>query len=373
MRFGRLLGGRSGHHPDYLLLAVIFLLVIGGLAVLTSASSDLGKIKFNDSYYYLKHQILYGLLPGLFFFVIAYFVPYRVYRALALPFLLANLFLLTLVFTKLGVTSNGASRWLALGSFTFQPAELLKLSFVIYLAAWFANTSANRARNVSEGLVPFLIICALTTGLLAAQPATSVVVILMTAALAIYFVSGARWKHIFVVIGGGLLVLALLVIATPYRFARISSFLAPHGTDAQGAGYHLNQALIALGSGGIFGVGYGQSPSKATALPEAVDDSIFAVVGQELGFIGAGLLLALFGTLTFRLFWIARDTRDAFGKLILIGFGTIVTFQAVVNVGAISGLLPLTGVPLPFVSYGGTALAVFLAMAGVSVNVSRYT
>lgn len=372
MRFRRLFGNRSGHQPDYLLLAVIFLLVLGGLAVLASASSDLAKIRFNDSYYYLKHQMLFGLLPGLFGFLVAYFVPYRFYRVIALPLLLANLFLLTLVFTPLGVSSGGASRWLTIGPITFQPAEFLKIAFILYLAAWFANTRVNRTKNISEGLLPFLIISALTAGLLVAQPATSTVVILMSAALVIYFLAGARWKHIFGLMLVGALALALLVIATPYRMARITGYLNPQG-DTQGANYHLNQALTALGSGGIFGVGYGQSQAKVGGLPEVVDDSIFAIVGQELGFVGAGSLLALFGVLTFRLFWLAQKTRDRFGKLILIGFGTIITFQAIVNIGAISGLLPLTGIPLPFVSYGGTALAVFLTMTGISVNVSRYT
>lgn len=372
MRLRRVLKGRSGHHPDYLLLAVIFLLVLGGLAILSSASSDLGNIRYGDSYYYIKHQIFHGLVPGLVGFLVAYFVPYRFYRKIALPFLLANLFLLTLVFTQLGVTAGGASRWLTLGPITFQPAEFLKISFIVYLAAWFANPIMNRNKNISEGLLPFLIISALTAGLLLAQPATSTVVILLSAAAVIYFIAGAQWKHIAGFAVAGALVIGLVIIATPYRLARVSSFLAPD-KDSQGANYHLNQALIALGSGGIFGVGYGQSPSKVGGLPEAMDDSIFAVAGQELGFVGSGVLLALFGILTFRLFWLARQTRDNFGKLILIGFGTIITFQAVVNIGAISGILPLTGIPLPFVSYGGTALAVFLAMGGISVNISRYT
>ena len=372
MRLKRLLGRRSGEHPDYLLLAVLFLLVVGGLVVLSSASSDLGKIKFDDSYYYIKHQIFYGLLPGLIGFLVAYFLPYRFYRKIALPFLLANLFLLTLVFTKLGVTANGASRWLELGPVIFQPAEFLKISFILYLAAWFANPAMNRNKNISEGLLPFLIISALTAGLLLAQPATSTVVILLCAAAIIYFIAGAQWKHIIGFILAGAVVIGLVVIATPYRLARVASFLTPD-KDSQGANYHLNQALIALGSGGVFGVGYGQSPSKVRGLPEAMDDSIFAVAGQELGFVGSGVLLALFGILTFRLFWLARRTRDNFGKLILIGFGTIITFQAVVNIGAISGILPLTGIPLPFLSYGGTALAVFLTMGGISVNISRYT
>lgn len=363
---------KKGHHPDYLLLAVVFILTLGGLVILSSASSNIGEIKFGDSYYYLKHQIYFGLLLGIAGFVLAYFIKYQFYQKIALPLLLVNVGLLSLVFTKLGVAAGGASRWLAVGPVTFQPAELLKLVFIIYLAAWLSNTKISRADTFAEGLLPFLIISALIGGLLVLQPATSTVAILLIAGLIIYFLSGAKWKYVATIVGLGSLALILLVVITPYRLKRVVSFFDKNG-DALGSNYHLNQALIAIGSGGVTGVGYGQSTSKISSLPAVIDDSIFAVLGQELGFIGTSTVIVLFGILVFRMFWIASHSRDRFGKLVLVGFGSIIALQSIVNIGAISGLLPLTGVPLPFVSYGGTALAVFLTMSGIAANISKYT
>jgi cell division protein FtsW len=371
MKFFRRMGAKDGGRPDYFLLAAIFLLTVAGLAILTSAASDIGKIKFNDSYYYLKHQLLSGMLFGAVGFLLGFLVPYKLYRDWALIFLVANLLLLTLVFTHFGVQSGGSTRWLTFGSITFQPAEFLKLFFILYVAAFFSHPRVNRAKNVKNGIAPFLIVSGVMALLLILQPATSTVVILLVTGMAIFFLSGASWKHMAMIAGAGGLVLAILVLITPYRLARVKGFLN-RSADTQGSNYHLNQALIALGSGGTFGVGYGQSTAKVSHLPEVVDDSIFAVVGQELGFIGAGSLVALFAILVFRLFWLAYATKDRFGKLILIGFGTIIALQSLVNIGAISGLLPLTGVPLPFVSYGGTALAVFLTMGGVAANISKH-
>jgi cell division protein FtsW len=187
----------------------------------------------------------------------------------------------------------------------------------------------------------------------------------------VYFLSGAEIKYILLTILIGMVGLGMLIYVTPYRMQRVLGFLN-QSKDTLSINYHLNQALIAIGSGGLSGTGYGQSTSKANYLPAPIDDSIFAVVSEELGFIGSGSLIALFGILTFRLFWLAKNVRDRFGRLILIGFGTIIAFQSLVNMAAISGLAPLTGVPLPFVSYGGTALAVFLTMSGIAVNISKY-
>ena len=171
--------------------------------------------------------------------------------------------------------------------------------------------------------------------------------------------------------GRCILGIALVIVITPYRRARILGYLHPT-QNLQGQNYQVNQALIAIGSGGLTGVGYGQSATKDSYLPTPIDDSIFAVVAEELGFVGAAALVALFAIVTFRMFWLAKRTGDQFGSLILIGFGTVIALQAFVNMASISGILPLTGVPLPFVSYGGTALAVFITMSGVALNVTRY-
>lgn len=353
------------------LAAVLAMLILGGLLILSSASSELGRIKFGDSYYYLKHQLFNGLGLGILAFFAAYFIPYQNFKKIALPFFIFNLALLTLVFTKLGISSGGASRWLQLGPITFQPAELLKITFIMYLSAWLSGR-ASRTSNFWSGFLPFLISSGLMAGLLFIQPATSTVVILLSAGIVIYFLSGAEWKYILATIGIGILAVASLVYLTPYRMNRVLGFL-DKSSDTQGTNYHINQALIAIGSGGISGMGFGKSTAKVNYLPAVVDDSIFAVVGQELGFIGSGLLVMLFGMLVFRLFWLAKRTKDKFGKMMLVGFATIIAFQSLVNMGAISGLLPLTGVPLPFISYGGTALAIFITMSAISLNISRYS
>lgn len=363
---------KSGHNQDTFLLALLLLITLVGLAILASASSEVAKLKFNDTYYYLKHQILYGLSLGIIGFCLGYTIHYQRFKKVALVLLLINLGLVALVFTRLGVTTGGASRWLVIGSFSFQPAELLKISFILYIAAWFSRIRTNRLGGSFKEILPFLIVSAVTALLLVLQPATSTVVILMMGAGAIYFISGARAKHILWIWIASVLILASIIVLTPYRLKRIISFLHPT-QDSQGANYHRDQAMIAIGSGRIFGVGFGQSTAKVNNLPAVIDDSVFAVAAQELGFVGASFIIAFFGMLVFRLFWIARSVRDRFGKFVLIGFGTVIAFQSIVNMGAISGILPLTGVPLPFISYGGTALAVFLTMGGISLNISKYT
>ncbi len=362
---------KKSHRPDYFLISLIFVLIIAGLVILASASSELGRIKFGDSYYFLKHQILFGLSLGIAGFLAAYFLPYKSYKYASFALLIFSIILLALVFTKIGVTSGGSSRWLKIGPVIFQPAELVKLTFILYLAAWLSNLKMNRSTDFWTGFMPFILISGFIAALLVLQPATSTMIILMGTGMVMYFISGARLIHIASVILTGLAILGLIIWLTPYRLQRVTTFL-DQNKDTSGAAYQITQSLNAIGSGGLFGVGYGRSTSKSSYLPDPVDDSIFAVAAEELGFVGSGVLIILFGLLVFRLFWLARNLRDKFGQLILVGFGSLVAFQSLVNMGAISGLLPLTGVPLPFISYGGTALAVFMTLGGIGANVSKY-
>jgi cell division protein FtsW len=363
---------RSAHHkPDYTLLAIVFLLVVAGLAILASASSDMGKTQFNNTYYYLEHQLLYGLLPGAVGFALGYLWYYQRWKKLALPLLLLSMVVLVLVFTRFGVMVNGTNRWLRLGPLSFQPAELVKLTYLLYLAAFLSNAKLKRESSIWRGLVPFLIVSALIASLLVAQPATSTVVILLASGAAVYFMSGGKFWHLAAVAAVAALALALVIYVTPYRRARITGFLNLNA-NTQGANYQVNQGLIAIGSGGLWGAGYGQSAVKSGYLPASIDDSIFAIVGEELGFVGAASIAVLFALFGVRLLWLAARTTDRFGKLLLVGVGTVIPLQAFVNMAAISGVVPLTGVPLPFISYGGTALAVFLTMSGIAANVTRY-
>ncbi len=360
----------SAGTPDLFFLAVVVALLVFGLAMLASASSDLGKTLFNNSYYYLEHQIEFGLTLGALGFAVGYFIPYQKFKKIAFPLLIISIACLALVFTKFGSTINETNRWLRLGPLSFQPAELMKLTYLIYLAAWLSNTKINRTKDLQSGFLPFALVSGLIAVLLLLQPATSTVFILLASGLAVYFVSGAPVKYILGIVAVGVVGVGMLILITPYRLARITGFLH-QSSNTQGQNFQVNQALIAIGSGGPTGQGYGQSTTKSI-LPDPIDDSIFAVVAEELGFVGAGVLIALFCMYTFRLYWLARRTGDRFGRLLLIGFGTVVALQAFVNMASISGIIPLTGVPLPFVSYGGTALAVFLTMSGIALNVSRY-
>jgi cell division protein FtsW len=362
---------RTNRHPDYTFLAIVFLLTVAGFAILASASSNLGKTQFNDTYYYLKHQMEFGLSLGIIGFIIGYFWYYQNWKKLALPLLAISTITLILVFTPFGSLVNGTNRWLRFGPLSFQPAELVKLTYLIYLAAFLSNVKMKREKDFMKGLVPFLVVSGIIGGLLILQPATSTVAILLLSGATVYFAGGGRVWYLLGAGAAAALLIALVVYITPYRRARITGFLN-QTANTQGANYQVNQGLIAIGSGGLTGVGYGQSATKSGYLPASIDDSIFAIVGEELGFIGAGALAVLFAFFGIRLIWLSMHTTDRFGKLLLIGFGTVIPLQAFVNMAAISGVIPLTGVPLPFISYGGTALAVFLTMSGIAANVTKY-
>lgn len=361
---------RSQHHTDYFIVCCLFALVVFGLLMLASASSNLGKQKFDDTYYYLKHQIFYGLSLGIVGFFAASKIYYGFYKKIAIPLLLLTIVLLILVFTPLGFKAGGAERWVRIGPITIQPSEILKISFIVYLAAWLGNNT-ERQRRFWSGFLPFLVILGLLSGLLLKQPATSTAVILLAVALIVYFVSGARLIYIVSTTAAALLLLAMIIYLTPYRLARVKTFFYPE-TNLQTTGYHVNQTKIAIGLGGWSGVGYGQSTTKIKYLPEPIGDSIFAVIAEELGFIGTIVFLGVLFLFVLRIFLLAFRTRERFAQLLLVGFASLIALQSFVNIGAVSGILPLTGAPLPFISYGGTALAVFMTIGGIVANISKY-
>ena len=373
---------KQGHAPDYVFLSCLIILVVFGLVMLSSASSDLGKIKLNDTYYFLKHQISLGLSFGIIGFILAYFISYEWWKKMAVPLLLLSLVGLILVFTSLGSSHSEATRWIKLGAFSVQPAEFLKLTFIIYLAAWLSSRKGadmTRQNNFFSGYVPFLIICGLIGFLIFKQPSTTILAIILSSGLIVYFASGARLSFVFLTALIGIAAFSSVIFLTDdYRAQRVETYVKnifnqETFVDDTGSGYHINQALMSIGSGGAFGVGFGKSTTKFEYLPEPIGDSIFAVIAEELGFVGASGVLAAFIVLIARGFLIAKRSRDKFAQLAAVGIMSIIAIQTFIHVGAISGILPLTGVSLPFISYGGTSLAVFLTMAGLVVNISKYT
>ncbi len=355
---------------DYAIIVLSVLLITFGMAMLSSASSHMSQVQTGTAVYYVTHQLLYGILPGTVLFLILSSIYYKRYEKLAVLGMAFGIILLGLTLTPLAFTAKGAARWVQIGPLTFQPSEPLKLFFIIYLAAWLTSPKA-RDRHSNKGFMAFLAILAVVMGLLLNQPATSTALLIGTVATLMYIVSGARIAHLTATLAIVLAGLAVAIWSAPYRMARIEAFLHPE-KNAQGSGYQVSQAKMAIGAGGVWGVGYGESTTKINSLPEPLGDSIFAVVGEETGFAGSVTLLGLILALVVRIFIIAHETRDRFGHLLLVGFGSLIAVQSFVNIGAISGILPSTGIALPFISYGSTGLVVFMGILGIINNISKH-
>lgn len=354
------------------LLWVVGILVIFGLVVLSSAGLVDAQKKFGPSYYYVFHQLTFGILSGVALMLVLMRVKYTFWRKLAMPILFTAFTLMILVFVPgIGVVLNGAKSWIHIFGYTFQPSEFLKIALIIYFAAWFSGR-ADRVSNWTYGLVPFFAVLGFAGLLLALQPDIGTLGIVIIIALGVYFVAGIDWKR-FSVISSILLIACICIIAVaPYRLNRIKTLINP-SIDPRGISYQVNQSLIAIGSGGIFGRGYGNSTQKLGFLPEPAGDSIFAVIGEELGLIGAGATILLFCLLCFFLSQIARASPDTFSRLYVMGVAIWIMMQTIVNIAAASGVGPLTGLPLPFISFGGSALATLLASLGIVLNIAKKT
>ncbi|MFH1315575.1 MAG: putative lipid II flippase FtsW [Candidatus Uhrbacteria bacterium] len=359
--------------PDWIFLGIVAAIIFFGLIMLTSASGPNGYEKFGDSFYYIKHQLIFGLIPGIAGLVLFMKIPYLKWRDNAFALLIVSIVLLLLVFIP-GIGSEfGTSRsWISIfGIFSVQPAEIVKLTFLFYLAAWLELRGRSRVSDVYSGFLPFLLALGSIMLLMILQPDIGTMSIIVAMSLVVYFVAGAPLTYIGALLAGGLVMFGALIKLAPYRAARFTTFLHPE-LDPQGIGYHINQALLAIGSGGFFGLGYGHSRQKFQYLPEVFGDSIFAVVAEELGYVLSCVLIVLFVALMWRGLKIAMNAPDKFARLVVIGIISWFVIQAFVNIGSMVGILPMTGVPLPFVSYGGTALAISLIGIGVILNISRY-
>lgn len=360
------------HKPDYLLLFITFVLVVFGLVMISSASVVSSQNDFGDAYYYLKHQILNGFIPGLIGFFIVQRVPYLYFKKWALPLFIANVGLLLLVFMPaLSGNYGGARSWVEVGPISFQPSELLKLTFIVYLASWFSSHQS-LMKDFKQLFIPFVILLGLLSTLLILQPDLGTLGLVVIPSVIVYFLAGGSLKYIMLIGAAGAMSLLALIKVAPYRLNRLLVFLDPK-IDPLGIGYQINQALLAIGSGGVFGLGLGHSRQKFNYLPEVQGDSIFAIIGEELGLVGALFVVGMFIWLMIQCFKVARNAPDHFSQLAVYGIASWIVIQALVNIGANLSLLPLTGVPLPFISYGGTALAVAMTAMGVVLNISRET
>lgn len=368
---------------DPMLLGIISLLVFLGILILASVSASFSLLTFGTTYYFLNHQILLGLLPGLALgAAVLFLIPAEAIRKWSFALLFFTGVLLVLVFVPFIGNPEGAHRWIYLGPFSFQPSELLKLAFILYLASWLASRVPGKGKfskkkkgvaswllEGKETLFAFLAITGVLSFLLVSQPDVSTLGVIGITGIIMYFAAGTPVWHAPLMVLGGLGFLYVLIKLAPYRFSRLAVFLDP-SLDPLGQGYQIKQALIGIGSGGITGVGLGLSFQKFGFLPEPLSDSIFAIVAEEIGFLGATLVVLLFLLFAWRSFTLARRIEDPFSRMAIVGIASWITIQAFVNMGSITGLLPLTGIPLPFISYGGSALVVELVAMGILLKLT---
>ncbi len=367
---------KTSKRPDYILLGVVAFLIIFGILILASISASFSFKKFGDTYLLLRHQILWGLIPGLILGFLAYRINLSLIKKWAPLLLLGNLVLLIMVFLPvIGSKLEGASRWINLGFISFQPSEFLKLTFILYLAAWLATrtekvVSLKNPKEFSQTLIAFWLAVGLIGLLLILQPDISTLGVIIFIAALMYFLAKTPLLHTILTILIGTGGLFALIKLAPYRLNRFLVFLNPE-IDPMGIGYQAKQALITVGSGGITGAGLGANIQKPLwFLPQSISDSIFAVFSEETGFIGGFFLISLFLIFLWRGFKIAKENQDRFFQLAALGITSWIIVQSFVNIGAMIGVLPLTGIPLPFISYGGSALIAELIGVGILLNIS---
>lgn len=356
---------------DRTLIVIVTMLVLGGFFIFLSAS--LGLLARNSATLssVMFSQIVFGIIGGGIAMTLFSQVYYRNWRRFAFYIFVGCCLLTLAVFIPgLGYSHGGAQRWLDIAGFSLQPAELLKVGFVIYMATWLSG-GHKKLDQYATGLLPFMGIVGVVGVILLMQPDTDTFLLIASAGMAMFITAGGRWRDVGIMVGLAIVLLVLLAIFRPYIMDRFTTFLNPEA-DPQGSGYQIQQSLIAVGSGGVFGRGFGQSIQKFEYLPEPIGDSIFAVYLEEFGLVGGILLVSLFSVFTFRGYKIATHAPDMFGMLLVVGVMTTIAVQAFLNIAAMLSVAPLMGLPLPFISHGGTALLVTLAAVGIVLNVSKY-
>ncbi|MFC3882672.1 stage V sporulation protein E [Bacillus songklensis] len=356
--------------PDFILVFLTLSLLAIGLVMVYSASAVWATYKFDDSFFFAKRQMLFAGLGVIAMFVIMN-IDYWTWRTWAKVILIVCFVLLVLVLIPgVGLVRNGSQSWIGVGAFSIQPSEFMKFAMIAFLAKYLSENQ-KKITSFKQGLMPSLSLVFLAFGIIMMQPDLGTGTVMVGTCVVMIFVSGARVSH-FMWLGllgaGGFVA---LVLSAPYRIKRITSFLNPW-EDPLGSGFQIIQSLYAIGPGGLLGLGLGQSRQKFFYLPEPQTDFIFAILAEELGFIGGSLVLLLFALLLWRGVRIALGAPDLYGSFLAIGIISMIAIQVTINIGVVTGLMPVTGITLPFLSYGGSSLTLMLAGVGVLLNVSRY-
>jgi len=345
------------------------MLTIVGLVMVFSASAVLAVNRHHDSWYYLKRQCVWSVL-GLSLLHVLSRIDYVWWKRLSLPLLGGITILLVMVLLpSLGLTANGARRWLGVGPISIQPAEMLKLGLVVYLAAYLTK-KGGRIQDFQTGVLPALLVVGLLSGLVLMEPDLGTVVVLGVVTGSLLFIGGARLSHLSTLVLCAVPIGLALMLSTEYRRQRVMAFWEPWN-DASDTGFQITQSFLAFGSGGLFGIGLGEGKQKLFFLPEAHTDFVLALIGEELGLVGAGGIILLFVVFMIRGFQISTRARVPFGRYLGIGITTLIGAQALINACVVTGLVPTKGLTLPFVSYGGSSLVVSLAGVGMLLSISR--
>ncbi|HLR07850.1 MAG TPA: stage V sporulation protein E [Bacillota bacterium] len=361
----------SKYPPDYTLLSLIIALLIVGIVMVYSSSYVWADYKYGDTLFYVKRQLLF-IGAGVFamFFIIR--IPYSTWKNYAKILLFVCFILLFLVLIPgIGMVRGGAQSWIGIGAFSIQPAEFIKLGLIIFLAAYLSEYQ-KYITSFMKGFFPSLILVMVAFGLIMLQPDLGTGVVLVLTSMVMIYAAGARLWHFFGLGLVGMIGFLLLILSAPYRISRIKAFLNPW-EDPLGDGFQIIQSLYAIGPGGLIGVGLGKSLQKYFYLPEPQTDFIYAILGEELGFIGGTMVLILFMLLFWRGIKVALEAPDQFGCLLALGIISMLTLQVMINVSVVIGLIPVTGITLPFLSYGGSSLTLTLCSVGILLNISRYT
>ncbi|WP_338555677.1 stage V sporulation protein E [Paenibacillus sp. KS-LC4] len=357
--------------PDVWMIVSIALILAIGIIMVYSASAVLAFHEFGDRYYYVKRQLLFAGLGvcALFFTMNMNYLVWRKWAKITL--IICFVLLVIVLIPGVGVVRGGARSWLGISSFGIQPSEFMKLAMILFLAKWLSEKQQTITLFV-KGLLPPLGMALLAFGLIMLQPDLGSGAVMVAASLLLIFTAGAQLKHLGLLALAGALGLVGLILAAPYRLQRISGFLDPWA-DPLGSGYQIIQSLYAIGPGGLVGLGLGMSRQKFSYLPEPQTDFIFSIVAEELGFIGGSALIVLFMIVVWRGIRTAIYAPDTFGSLLAVGITSIIGVQVLINIGVVIGMMPVTGITLPLVSYGGSSLTLLLTSLGILLNISRYS